>query len=308
MIAVTIASFGREDLLRRLLVSLRPCPALADSHMVIVNNGSRPLDALVRETGWTAATILTPATNQGSAGGMALALAEAVRDARVNQCLILDDDATVEPETPGRLRDALNATGGALAAPLITNAAGEVAWFPGLLDRRRWRVIKRPRLRPEQYLAECGPGLVRFTWSAWPVLMVTRVAIERYGLPMPELWYQGVDLEYTLRVSAHEAAYFVPEARARHLPPTMARDRRFYYRECGDLQNNFFVFLRLPHGRRAWRHLPGNLYRFLRNWGCRPRVLADVVRAIWWGAVRAKPQGSPGFDRFRRAWEGAAPS
>lgn len=306
MIAVTIASFGREDLLRRLLVSLRPCPALADGPMVIVNNGGQPLDALLRETGWASAQVLVPATNQGCAGGQALALTEALRDPRVRHCLILDDDATVDPDTPELLRRALESTGAALAVPMITNAAGEVAWFPGLQDRRRWRVIKRPRLRPEDYLAECGPDWVRFTWSAWPVLLVSRHAIERHGLPMVELWYQGVDLEYTLRVTAHEAAYFVPTARARHLPPAITWNRRFYYRECGGLQNSFYIFLRRSYGRRALRHLPGNLYRFLRAWGCGPRVWADVGRAFWWGGVRAKPQGTPGFDHFRRAWESAS--
>lgn len=307
MIAVTLASFGREALLRRLLISLRPCPALAGCRLIIVNNGRSSIDTVLAETGWADATVLTPGSNQGCAGGLALAIAEALRDDRVRQCLIMDDDATVEPDAPARLRGALESTGGALAAPLITNAAGEVGWFPGLQDRRRWRVIKRPGLRPAEYLAECGPGLVRITWAAWPVLMVDRAAIERNGLPMRELWYQGVDLEYTLRLTAREAGYFVPEARAWHIPPAITWDRRFFLRECGGLQNSFFVFLRLPHGRRALRHLPGNLYRFLRCWGWRPRVLADVARAFWWGAVRARPQGAAGFDYFRRCWERAAP-
>lgn len=307
MIAVTIATYGREDLLRRLLASLRPCPALAECRLILVNNGSGPLGGLLQETGWADATVLTPPTNQGCAGGLALAIAEAIRDARVRQCLILDDDATVEPETPERLRCALEITNGALAAPMITNASGEVAWFPGLQDRRRWRVIKRPGLRPADYLTECGSEFVRFSWAAWPVLMVARTAVERHGLPMRELWYQGVDLEYTLRITASEAGYFVPEARARHLPPSVIRDRRYYLRECGGLQNSFFVFLRRPYGRRALRHLPGNLFRFMRCWGWWPHVLTDVVRAFWWGAVRAKPQGARGFDYFRRNWERTLP-
>ncbi len=308
MIAVTIASLGREELLRRLLVSLRPCPALADCRLVIVNNGTKDIAAMLRETGWSGATVLTPESNLGCAGGMAWALAEAMRDGRVRQCLILDDDAVVEAETPGRLREALEATGGALAVPLITNASGEVAWFPGLQDRRQFHVIKRPGLRPEDYLAACGPESVRFTWAPWPVLMLTRAAIERHGLPLRDLWYQGVDIEFTLRVTMQDAAFFVPTARARHLPPTLVLDRRFYYRECGALQNTFFIFLRLPHGRRVRRHLPGNLYRFLRCWGWWPSVLADVARAFWRGAVRAKPQGVPGFDQFRRAWERTPPA
>lgn len=302
MIAVVIASFGREELLRRLLLSLRPCPALADGRLILVNNGPRSLVELTRETGWPDATIISPPQNLGCAGGVARGMEEALGDPRVRHLLVLDDDAMVEPDAPEKLREVLLATGGGLAVPMITNAQGEVAWFPGLRDKTKWRVIKRAGLRPEDYLRECGPEPATFTWSAWPVIMMPRATIERCGLPMQELWYQGVDLEFTMRVTAQLPGYFVPAARARHEPPPIRLDRRFYLRECGGLQNGFYVVLRLPHGRRALRHLPGNVFRFFRGWGCRPRVLADVARAFWWGAVRAKPQGIDGFDHFRRRW------
>lgn len=302
MIAVAIASFGREPLLRRLLLSLRPCPALAECRLIIVNNGPQSVANVMRETGWPDATILTPAQNLGCAGGVTLALEEGLRDPRVRHLMILDDDAIVELDVPEKLREALIATNGGLAVPMITNAAGEVAWFPGLRDPAKWRVIKRAGLRPEDYLRECGPDAVPFTWAAWPVLMMPRETIDRCGLPLRTLWYQGVDIEFTMRVTAQLPGYFVPCARARHEPPPIRLDRRFYLRECGGLQNSFYVVLRLAHGRRALRHLPGNVYRFFRCWGCRPQVLADVARAFWWGAVRAKPQGVDGFDHFRRLW------
>lgn len=308
MIAVAIASFGREELLRRLLISLRDCPALAEARIVIVNNGPRPLDPLLRETGWPEATVLTATRNLGCAGGVVWALEEALRDDRVRHVMIVDDDATVTPDAPEQLRTTLAATEGALAVPMITNADGEVAWFPGLLDRDKWKVIKRPGLRPDDYLRECGPAPVRFSWTAWPVIMVTREALVTCGLPLSSLWYQGVDLEFSMRVTHRLPGYFVPAARASHEPPPIRLDRGFYLRECGGLQNSFYIMLRLPHGRRALRHLPGNLYRYFRRWGMSPRVVIDTARAFWWGAIRAKPQGSPGFDFFQRQWEKETPA
>lgn len=306
MIACAIATFRREDLLRRLLESLRKCPALADGELYIVDNASDNLRPLAESTGWKDAHIIDPGQNLGCAGGVALALSTALQNSRVRQLLILDDDAFVEPDAPGILRDFLETSGAGLAAPMVTNEDGEIGWFPGIQDEQKWRVLKRPHLRPEDYIRECGDEPVRFTWSAWPVLMASREAVETCGLPLQSLWYQGVDLEFTLRVTHRLEGYFVPEARAAHYPPAIVYDRRFFFRECGGLQNSFFVFCRLAHGRRALRHLPGNVWRFFRIWGMSPRVIANVLRAFWWGGVRAKPQGSPGFGYFREQWQRAA--
>ncbi|MBI2516064.1 MAG: glycosyltransferase [Opitutae bacterium] len=303
MIAAAIASYEREPLLRRLLGSLRECPALRDGLIVIVNNGTGDVATVARETGWPDAVVVMPGRNLGCAGGVALAISTACARPEVQHVLVLDDDAWVAPEAPGRLRETLEQTGGGLAVPLVSDAAGRIGWFPGLCDRKKWRVVKQPGLTPDDYVRICGAGPVRFTWAAWPILMLSRRAIVEGGLPLAELFYQGVDLEYTLRQTTRFAGYLVPTARAAHLPPPITADRRHYLRECAGLQNSFYVFIRLPHGRRALRHLPGNVWRFLRLWGYWPRVLADVLRAFWWGAVRAKPQGADGYNYFLQQWE-----
>jgi GT2 family glycosyltransferase len=306
MIAVVIASFGREQLLRRLLVSLRACPALNQCRLILVNNGPEKLEPLAVSTGWKCATILKPERNLGCAGGVSLAMEEALRDPKVQKILILDDDSILSPDAPAILAQALDDTGGAMVVPLLTNAVGEVAWYPGLVDPLKWRVIKRPKLTPETYLAECGPTPEPFKWAPWPTLMLTRATLEACGLPMLQLWYQGVDIEYTLRVTANRPGYLVPLASASHQPPVVRMDERYYYRECGGLQNCFFTFICLPHGRRALRHLPGNVYRFIKCWRATPRVIADVMRAFWWGGIRARPQGVVGFDYFRHKWHQAS--
>lgn len=303
MIAVVIASYARQTLLQRLLASLRACPALGDGLVIIVDNGGCNLRGMVDAAGWERARLIEPGRNLGCAGGVALGLATALEEPAVTHLMVMDDDSVLSPETPAVLRDALVATGGAMAVPVVVDDAGVVGWYPGLQEPAKWRVVKRPGLRPADYLRECGPAPVRITWSAWPVIMFTRQAVELCGLPLEKLWYQGVDLEYTLRVTARLPGYFVPTTTCAHLPPPVVRDRRYYLRECGGLQNCLYVFCRLPHGRRALRHLPGNLWRFFQAWGFAPHVLGDFLRVIWRGGICGRPQGAEGFDQFRLEWE-----
>jgi hypothetical protein len=68
------------------------------------------------------------------------------------------------------------------------------------------------------------------------------------------------------------------------------------------LQNTAYGFLRLPHGRRAAKHLPGNFLRFLRANRFSPAALQDALRALYYGAVRGKPGDLPGFQDFKERW------
>ncbi|GAB1490087.1 hypothetical protein MASR2M8_25440 [Opitutaceae bacterium] len=305
MIAAVVASYGRLNLLDRLLKSLRRVEPEAPALFLIDNLGDGGAAKVAAANGFASARVINPGRNLGTGGGVAVGFQEALKDPTIRYCLQLDDDAVVSPGALAGLVKALDASGTGAAMPMMIRANGNIGWFPGLKDRRKWRVVLRARqgLRPEDYLAECGEATVPFTWAAWPVLMVTRSAIEQVGVPREDIWFQAVDLEYTLRLAYYVGNIWVPSERCWHLPPDgEIVQRRAYWRDCVGLHNCSYIFTRLPHGRLALRHLPGNYWRFFRSWGLAPSVLADALRCFVWGTVKAKPAGAPGYTRFKERW------
>lgn len=306
MIAAVIPSFGRPALLARLLASLHEVKPAPPRVIVVDNLGDGSARRVVDEAALPDVHVLVPGRNLGTGGGVAYGFKYALKDPAVRYCSQLDDDAVVEPGVFIELERALAGCTAGAAAPMILRTDGGIGWFPGLQDRRKWRVILRARhhLSPEEYLAECGPDPVPFTWSAWPVTLFKRSAIERVGLPREDIWYQATDVEYMLRLAAVEHNVWVPTARSWHLTPDLSeRPRSRYWRDRIGLLNCSYVFVRLPHGRLALKHLPGTYWRFLRTWGPRPAVLADATRCFWWGALLGRPAGDSRAARFRAGWQ-----
>jgi hypothetical protein len=306
MIAAVVTAFERPALLRRLLTSLHASGDV--SRTWIVNNSSQPLaDGLASLAPGT--TVIQAERNVGTGGGVARGLSAAFADPAVQHVLICDDDSVLAPGAPSALRATLAENGGGAGVPMILRANGTIGWFPGLLDRAKWRVIKRQPLLPAEYLARCGPAPVRFNWAPWPVLLVTREAVALAGLPREDLWYHGVDLEYTLRLTAHLPGYFVPAVRSEHLPPAgVLSSDAAHARECFGLQNQFFISSRTPHGRSLARHLAGNTWRVFASAPRKPQAALDALRAAWWGAGRGRPATTPRFDLFLQRWERARAS
>jgi GT2 family glycosyltransferase len=167
-----------------------------------------------------------------------------------------------------------------------------LGWFPGLLDREKFRVI-RLRQRPEEFVARCGSEPIPFSWSQGIALLVTRRIIDRVGFHRDDFWVRGEDLEFSLRITRTARGIYVPSARVTHLPPREAiAEVSEYAKHRAMLQNLAYTSLRLPHGRPLLRTLPGNWFRFLRLWGAKPGVVCDGFRGFWNGAIRGEPAGA----------------
>jgi GT2 family glycosyltransferase len=305
VVAIT-ATNRRSAELARLLASLATeGPALAGA-FVVDNAASSETADIVRRAPWPVC-VLAPGENVGCGGGVALGLREALRDPAVTHCWIFDDDAAATPGALTALLAALETARADAAVPLVTDAAGHIGWFPGPLTRPAWDVIRRPGLTPAEFRRTCGEAPLHWTWAPWPSLLVTRRAVETAGLPRDDYWFQGEDLEWTLRISACLAGVLVPAAECRHLPPTADDPARTFLKQALMLQNNFYTGTRLPHGRRLLRHAPGNIGRFLAANDFSVRALAAVWQSGWRGAIRGLPAGAVGGDGFRRAWERRAP-
>lgn len=299
-VVAVVATHRRPVELSRLLHSLET--AGPDLGGVLVTDNAGDAAAVVKRARCNAHR-LAPETNLGCGGGLALAEKTALEKfgGKLTHLWILDDDAVVHPDTLGVLLDEMQHEHADVACPMIANEHGRVGWFPGLLDRVKFRVIREP-LTPPEFVTRCGGEAIPFSWSTGVSLLVTRRAIEDCGPHRGDFWVRGEDLDFSLRLTARHRGIFVPKTSVVHLPPPAdqpASRAEEYLKHCALLQNICYVALRLPHGRRIARTLPGNFLRFFKTWAS-PAALRDAAIAVWFGAVRGKAAGVPGFDVFRR--------
>lgn len=292
-VVALIATFRRAPEVVRLLASLEKIPSGLRA-AVLVDNGQDPATQAATEGRTLAVEYVAPGENLGCGGGLALAGKQALASFgdELTHFWILDDDAVVAPDTLAILLAAMAAENADLAHPLVVDVDGQLGWFPGLLDREKFRAVREPGT-PEQFLARCGAAPVPFSWAQGIALLVSRRAIGQFGWHRTDYWVRGEDLEFSLRLTHRFRGIYVPAARVQHLPPAPLSTvpGEDYRKHRAMLQNIAYTALRLPHGRRIARTIPGNSLRFLRAWGWKPRVLADAVSAFFCGAVLGKPAG-----------------
>ncbi len=293
VVAIT-ATFRRIAELKRLIASLEASLVPLRALVVVDNGGDAETRSLVEASGLSTA-YFNPGRNLGCGGGLAEGERAAMErfGAELTHLWILDDDAAVFPETLGSLLDALERRKAEAAHPMVTDVVGNIGWQPGLLDKRKSKAIKTLQ-RPEEFIARHGADPIPFSWAQGIALLVTRRAVEQLGFHRGDYWVRGEDLEFSLRITARFRGIYVPTALAAHLPPpevsTASREEE-YAKHRAMLQNVAYTSLRLPHGRRIARTIPGNVLRFFKIWGWTPRVFTGALTALWDGAIRGLPAG-----------------
>ena len=69
--------------------------------------------------------------------------------------------------------------------------------------------------------------------ATWVSLMISRVAVERSGMPPRHFFYQADDIEYTARILRDGTGYYVPASVVEHRTPSQHTavddDHRFYF-------------------------------------------------------------------------------
>jgi len=301
-IVAVVATCRRPLELARLLGSLENA-GNALGAVVVVDNGNETAIRKLVEAAACNARYFAPGENLGCGGGLRFGGEKAFEHfgRELTHLWILDDDAVVTTGAPEALADAMRNEKADAACPMITGARGEIGWFPGLLDPAKFRAIRDVET-PGEFIAKCGNAPVPFSWSTGVALLVSKRAVEELGFHRADYWMRGEDLEFTLRITNRRGGIFVPGVIVQHIPPQSLHDESGcgseYLRHAAMLQNLWYTGLRLPHGRRIARTLPGNYLRFLKTWSW--RSTGDAIRAFWLGGVLGKPAGTEGGDYFRR--------
>lgn len=300
-------------MLRGLLQSLAGTKCLR--YVVVVDNAFNAATEAVCQASPVPVHYERPDRNLGCGGGAAYGLKLGLQDPAVSHFCLFDDDAEATPGAIDSLLEGMTAASADLAVPLVLDRQGHIAWYPGLQPRQPWEIIRRPSLTPEDYRRLCGSEPVAFTWAPWPVMALSARSVRECGFPRDDFWLCAEDLEFTLRLTRRYKGVLVPAAVCVHHPPvaqaepaaaahgsshTDALGGPHYLRFCLMLQNLSYICTRLPHARRALRHLPGNYLRFIRTFGLGPATLRDCWLALWRGAAKGKPAGSEGADGFKR--------
>ena len=304
-IAIAIATCGRPTELGRLLDSLKKTGTPFGA-VIVVDNGNDPATQKVFEASGLPGLCLPQSENAGCGGG--LQIAEKTALTRYGNAMthlwILDDDAVVLPGAPELLLDAMQRENADAASAMVLNGDGTIGNFPGLLDAKKFRSI-RDLKDPSEFSARHGSDPVPFSWATGIALLVSRRALDELGVHRADYWVRGEDLEFTLRITHKFKGILVPTAQVQHIPPASTgaiSERGEYFKHSAMLQNLCYTALRLPHGHRIARTLPGNFLRFYKTWPLASALL-DSLRAFYLGALLGKPAGLPGADHFRRAFE-----
>jgi GT2 family glycosyltransferase len=299
LVAVT-ATYRRAGELGRLLDALQRSTVPLHG-VVVVDNASDPATRDCAERSEVPTHYVDAQENLGCGGGLRLGEEAAFATfPELTHVWILDDDTVPEPSTLGALLRAMEATNSGAACPQARDAEGHLNWFPGLLDRTRFDVLRRSRT-PSEFITRDSDAPAAFSWATGVALLVSREALECAGLHRGDFWVRGEDLDFSLRITNCTQGVYVPDAHLEHLPPGGGRvidDFAERMKHAAMLQNCAYLFARTSHGRRLARYWPGNAWRHVRRFGI--FALGDLAIALFQGAVLGRPAGAKGGDHFRR--------
>lgn len=282
-VAAVVVTRDRRDLLRACLGGVQAQTRRLDRIIVVDNASSDGTPAIVRDD-FPEAELVGLTENVGSSGGFHVGL-ERARETEAEWFWLLDDDTIPRPDALERLLAAPWRQGG-LPEPLLL--ASRVDWIDGHPHPMNTPILRRRD--PQALVDAAAVGLLALRASTFVSLLVAREAIDLYGLPRAEFFFQADDIEFTARMLRTAPGYLVPDSIVEHrtgTPRTFLDDPvRFYHH----LRNTVWMirgqaWSRPEKAALGWVVLNSSL-RFLRSqrWGV--SGLRTVARALGDGLTR----------------------
>jgi rhamnopyranosyl-N-acetylglucosaminyl-diphospho-decaprenol beta-1,3/1,4-galactofuranosyltransferase len=277
-VSAVIVTYNRRDLLRRCLEAVRAQTRPAE-RILVVDNASTDGTHEMLERDFADVETLRMRRNEGGAGGFHEGMKAAMSDS--DWIWTLDDDTIAGPEALERL---LAGADRAPPGPPPVVLAGRVEWTDGRAHPMNMPIVRRRDL--PGLVAACERGLLPLRAATFVSLLVSRHAVERYGLPRKALFFQADDIEFTARLLRHERGFCVPDSVVEHrtkAPHDALSDpdgRRFFFH----VRNTVHMLLGPAWELRekpalAWVVLESSA-RFLHANRWRRESVTTVVRAV----------------------------
>jgi len=281
-VCAIVVTYNRRALLVECVAALR-AQATPPDHVLVVDNASTDGTPELVRADFADVELLALGENGGGAGGFHAGMAHAFADPRGFDWLWLMDDDTIP--APGALAELLaqpaRVTGAGLPEPYLL--ASKALWTDGSLHPMNTPGPDRKRI--DLVVAAADLALLPLRSTTFVSLLVSRRAIEAYGLPHAHYFIWSDDMEYTARVLQRETGYLVPTSVVHHktkLAHTAVTDAggRFYYHarntlymlrsrswDRGEKLGLLYVLLTT-----SWQYLARNAFR--------PDALKIVARGL----------------------------
>jgi GT2 family glycosyltransferase len=251
-IFAVILTYNRIDLLKQCLQAVVD-QAHQCNRIIVVDNGSTDDTLEFLKSEWIdRVTVYALPNNLGAAGGFNAGLHFAYQQG-ADYVWLMDDDVIAENVALHRL---LNAEGmlrsKKISPPFLISNARSPEGLPTNTPEMHFALNSMAYPTWPLFLDQCIVPVGRATFVS---ILIPRETIQRYGLPIAELFMWGEDMEFTMRITRDGPGYLVGDSRVVHVravagAPDIRKEadprrvKYFYYLK----RNQMFMRRRLRHG------------------------------------------------------------
>ena len=213
-VAAVVVTYNRSRLLLECLAALLRQTQPLDKIVLINNASSDDTSEVLESKGYLThpkILYLRLSSNTGGAGGFYQGMKTAY-ESGFDWIWVMDDDAEPNDDALERIEPSFS----------IRNIGGVASLTIGVddlpqLEHRGWLELRSSGNRLHRPIdAKALTGNMRISFASFVGLAVHRSAIERVGLPKPELFIRGDDLEYCVRLATLGPLILVPDSKIRH--------------------------------------------------------------------------------------------
>jgi GT2 family glycosyltransferase len=226
-VVAVVVTHARRDLLRECLTALQGQTRPPDGIVVVDNASSDGTAEMLREE-FADVYVLRSDVNQGSAGGFHDGVRSAAPES--DWLWLLDDDTVARPDA---LEQALGALERLPPGPRPCLLASRVEWTDGRPHPTNLPIFERRDAG--DLVASVERGVLPLRATSFVSMFVHRRAVEQYGLPDKEFFYQVDDIDFSARILRHERGFLVTASVVEHRtarpqgPSSDADPARFYF-------------------------------------------------------------------------------
>jgi GT2 family glycosyltransferase len=283
-VTAVVVTYARPDMLRECLTALRGQWRPPDAVLVVDNGSTDGTAALLRDE-FPDVEVLRLDVNRGGAAGFRAGIAAAATG--TDWLWLLDDDSIARPDALAQLLGGLDRVP---AGPPPLLLGSRVVWTDGRPHPTNLPITERRD--PALLVAAVERGMLPLRATSFVSLLLSREAVQRYGLPVSGYWYQVDDIEFTARILRSERGFVVTRSVIEHRTPAPGGPladpdpKRFYFHA----RNNIWML----RGR-AWAagEKPYHVWFLLRS-------TATMLRRNRFSAVSVAALGRAVRDGLRR--------